>query len=391
MSGSLTSVEYFCTYLFYKIPNCPFFLFDAVVAVAPMAGYIDLIFKVKKVKSAISINKDSAIIFLVSNMMRLIYFYGERYAMYLFWQALVTVVVQYILCFLSYRYKKSENMVGDGSIVVSKSHQAQPMFSCHPFAVNTFLGFNIISLLIIGIFIGFTAFFSVMIGLKITMNSIGLISSLMDSIVTFPQFINAVFLQNITYITPMLLFQWISGTLFKLFLFFFRPTPWPFRVGASVQAFLVFSITAQFIRMKYCINQEDDSDSEASDSQDIHVDLLDDDSSKETGTEIFMSVEDQKKAQIQNNLQDVKLEMKDENNNNELNNSDREINNNNNNNIDNNDDFNNNDNEINNNDSERTEDHDAHDTIPRKIRGSTSINSIKCDDSQEMIEIIGVQ
>lgn len=255
MSASLTSFSYFCTLIFYKMPNCPFVMFDVILALAPMAAYLELILRIYLAKSASNFKRNSSALFLVSNSLRIIYFYGVRFALYLLWQAISTVVVHLILCFQSYYYAKNDESKTESNQNEGNSNK-KPMFSFHPFQANSFLGFMIIFILFIGLAIGVIAFLSKFISFNIVINSIGLISNLMDSFVTAPHFITIVFYQDVKYATIFLVLQWNAGTILKLFLFFFRPTPWPFKIGAIVQAIFTFSIAIQYFRLTYLASRK---------------------------------------------------------------------------------------------------------------------------------------
>ncbi|EAY00211.1 hypothetical protein TVAG_257650 [Trichomonas vaginalis G3] len=146
-----------------------------------------------------------------------------------------------------------------------------------------FMGYvTIIALLLLIVSIGLHSVFEA----QIIIESVGILSNLIDCIVTLPQFILVVINKEIRYVTIPLLCQWILALGCKLGLYIYRPVPLPFMLGLAIQAVLTFFIVTFYIyiRLSHC-NSDPAEEEQAADNvaPDYKVDFQQ--VSSETATE----------------------------------------------------------------------------------------------------------
>lgn len=262
MSVALSALSFGSTILFSEVENMPFVIFDALCVIVPMTGYMDQLRTMISTKVSSNFQPGSSLILLFSNFMRVLYWVGHRFASYLLFQSIFTVVIHALLCLFYFLYK--DIRAKDLSQHERDLRGVKKLW--HLFDVDTALEFFSRLGACFGLIIAAALVLGVITGFEFVTEIIGLISNLTDSLTTLPPFITIVIQCDISCITSLLILQYIAGTCFKAVMFLCRPVPWPFLVGLAIQALLNLCILVQFVRIKI-INQPENSE-DSSDSKD---------------------------------------------------------------------------------------------------------------------------
>lgn len=274
---SISSLNFLSIFIFYQFPNFPSYIFDWLCVFAPMTGYCDQLLKMYQTKDSSKFRSGSSLVLLFSNFLRIVYWYGNRFAGYLLWQSVVTIIVHINLCFAYYKFidpKSLSNSYENGSSRNIHQQTNKSLLNLSPFEASTFFEFFLILLIYWFLTIAIVLFFCLFISFHHISEAIGLASNLLDSFQTFPPFFQIVIKHDSSCITTMLVLQFIAATCCKAVLFLCRPVPWPFRVGVAIQAFFVAFITIEFFRRKLFQSEKtissesyDDDDGEESSEQ----------------------------------------------------------------------------------------------------------------------------
>ena len=254
MSYSLTFLNSLNSYMFVYFPNLPYFIFDSLCVFLPTTGYIDQIRRMVVTQSSSSFKIHSSNVLLYSNYLRLLYSLGTKFENFLIWQSVATISIHLTLAFLNFYYNqkefKNKNLIPEQLQNVFTKRK-KIFFLFKPFTSENFSDYIYslitIYLLIFLIYYISTFFFEI----SLVSQFIGLLSNIIDSLVTFPQFFLIVIQRNCQYVTTLLIGQWILAAIFKAILFFCRPVPWPFRLGVGIQAGITISITLTYFQITY--------------------------------------------------------------------------------------------------------------------------------------------
>lgn len=189
--------------------------------------------------------------------------------------------VQLTLAFLYYFFKP------EGKESTPTNEQNPNTLFFDQFYAKNFLEFmgyvTIIALVLLLLSIGLHSLFDS----QIIIESIGIVSNLIDCIVTLPQFILVVVKRNIRYVTVFLLLQWSLAVGCKLVLLIMRPVPFPFMIGLTIQGFLTFFVVTFYIGIRLTrknteINSENDNIDDKNPSFGVNFDDVDLDSHMES-------------------------------------------------------------------------------------------------------------
>ena len=244
MDLSLSALSFCSTAIFYSFPNMPFMIFDFLCVFAPMSGYIDQLRGMIATRCSANFKPGSSLVLLFSNFLRIVYWFGSRFASYLLWQSVVTTIVHALLCFFYFQYKDvTAKVASDARETILKR-------VLNLFEVDTAVEFFLILSICFMSIISATIFLCFLVDFSIIAEFIGLISNMVDSLTTFPPFVAIVIRKDISCTTTLLILQYISATCLKAVLFLCRPVPWPFRAGLAIQAVFTLGITIQYIRIK---------------------------------------------------------------------------------------------------------------------------------------------
>lgn len=268
---SISSLSFLSIFIFYQFPNFPSYIFDWLCVFAPMTGYFDQLLKMYQTKDSSKFRSGSSLVLLFSNFLRIVYWYGNRFAGYLLWQSVVTIIVHINLCFAYYKFLDPKALANDSS---RSPHQSKSLLNLSPLEASSFFEFFLILLIYWFLIMAIVLFFALFINFRHIAEFIGLVSNIFDSFQTFPPFFQIVINRDSSCITTMLVLQFIAATCCKAVLFLCRPVPWPFRVGVAIQAFFVTFITIEFFRKKL-FQSEKPVSSDSSDNSNLSSEYSD--------------------------------------------------------------------------------------------------------------------
>ena len=244
----------------------------------PTIGYLDQIKLMLREKSSSNVKLHSSAILLISNMLRIIYWFQRSFQTYLLIQSICMVSVQTLFTVLYYGYKRNDSKVcssvikneDDNEDLLPKIESNQIFRIYNRFKPkNTFLQLTISIILLIFVALIASLCFSHIFGQEIIASIVGVLANTIDCFVTFPQFILICIQRNIRYVTPLLVLQWIGAVICKTVLYIFGPVPWPFILGLVLQALFTFCLTFSYLHIKFCGGKhvDEESDNEMNISQ----------------------------------------------------------------------------------------------------------------------------
>jgi hypothetical protein len=261
---SLSTLSFVSTLMFYLFPNAAFFIFDLLCVFAPQSGYLDQLRRMLESKCSAKFEPGSSLVLIFSNFLRIVYWYGNRFALYLLWQSVVTLVVHDLLCLSYFQFKEdacgTETPANNTTFVRFWNSK-----------VRNFRDFSIIMAISFAFVIILVVLFGLVIDLSIVMEFVGLVSNVFDSLTTFPPFVSVVIHGDVTFITKFLILQYVAAAFCKSVLYLCRPVPWTFRVGLLIQCTLTGAIAIQYYRIQYRASGDRDNGEYSSEEEEDRV------------------------------------------------------------------------------------------------------------------------
>lgn len=242
---AIAPVYYLGILIFALVPEkLPYVYMDLLCVFIPAAGYFGQLFNMMFSRSSKKFKMNSSIVLMLSNYMKIVYYFDEKFDYYLLGQSIATCVIHSLLCFLYYNYLPKKDPENSEELTISQ--KIKNFLQCDTY-IKFFVANVIVAIAILACYYGACTFLSVNLVCQFT----GVVANLIDSLQTFPPFRTIVFHKDIQYTTDLLVIQWILATLFKAGLFTIRPVPWPFYMGLGIQAFLCLGITIQYYRIRF--------------------------------------------------------------------------------------------------------------------------------------------
>lgn len=254
----LASLNYLSITVVSHIPDLIYYFVKACVIMAPTVGYIDTLRLMIKSKNPAAFNMNIVLIMTSAHGLKVLYWFYHRFASHLLGQSIALLVVHFALVFFKFKY---ESQTQPASLINLPSHSRKkikcpeiPSFK-HVWNIKqteSFLEFMCSYILYYSfIYLIFRLSFLIVDRTR-PIEIVGLISNLSESLVSMPNFIKVVIKGKIANISTVLIFQYIFGDLFKLFLFFLAHAPLPFFIGGFIQLSFDTILFITFMKLSKC-------------------------------------------------------------------------------------------------------------------------------------------
>ncbi|EAR97330.2 PQ loop protein (macronuclear) [Tetrahymena thermophila SB210] len=205
-------------------------LVDILMVFGPVYGYYSQYSKIKTEQSIGNFSIDVCAILLFANILRVLFWFGERYETPLLFQSLLMIVTQFIL--LAQCIKVSNQNKANKSIEYRDGGLASAKFW------NKFWRWQDIRSYVESV-ITFTVFFTLVTLMFVhnyaAVQIIGMISAMIEATLGFPQMIKNYQNQNASGISYGLIGSWFLGDFSKTIYFIYKSAPLQFTMCGVIQ------------------------------------------------------------------------------------------------------------------------------------------------------------
>jgi len=235
MSTSLWIIDFFSVDIFRCYPSLARSILTGIIIIMPTIGYFDQLFKMIKTKNSRLFNRQTSYILLLSNYLRFIYWVFEPFEVYLLGQSIAVFIVMLLLSISSFylednshSFKTSMRMIAKSNNIITRLLHIQNTRNQYEFVLSLVL----YSLTIV-IFI---SILSLVIGLGSALSMILILSNIVDTLVSVPQFIKVVIKKDKKGCSVVLMIQYLVGDILKLLMFVLGGSQLAFIFGAILQS-----------------------------------------------------------------------------------------------------------------------------------------------------------
>lgn len=246
--SALFAIDLIAIQLFKIYPNLPSHMITAVIIICPTIGYIDQFKKLINTKNSRVFNLPSALILLTANFIRFLYWIYEPFIPYLLGQSVAVFSIQLVMGIWSYNYiqlpkSQIQTTYRHMSPKFSKIMNVFEASTSAEFALSLFAYASIICIAYI--------ILCLTLSIQRANSIIILLSTIIETTVSFPQFKKIVFDRDINGISTVLLIQYMVGDMLKIVMFLASHAQWAFLFGALLQTsidttnFIVYTIISK--------------------------------------------------------------------------------------------------------------------------------------------------
>jgi hypothetical protein len=238
-------LDYLSIEVFRSFPELPLHIFTFILMIFPTIGYVDKLRKMIKASSPEFFDMNTALILLVSNHLRFLYWMFEPYQVYLLGQAIAVFLMQILLAIFAFYYQNVRR--GRTGSISNRFLENRLHYYVQIRKVVSAVDF-LISVICYGSAMFATFMLSTAVfGVERVCTSVILVANILDTFVSIPQFVTIVINRNIAAASSVLLVQYISGGWFKLVMYLASGIAWPFVFGALLQVSLDLIVAVSFI------------------------------------------------------------------------------------------------------------------------------------------------
>lgn len=257
MCFALNSIHQLSLLIFSSSPESPYYVFNAVLIFCPTVGYFDQLKKIIYYQSYSMFNVHTAVIQILSNFLRFIYWQFEPFKIYLLGQSIAVFSLQIISSFVAFSFYDQNNSIANPSFLPYIRYYNQPVKAASSFQfLNIFQAttcFEFFLALIIYFFIIIFLFglLCLCVGTKMASTVDIVLSNIIDTLTSLPHFVRIVINKDIDKVSYVLIGQFLTGDFLKMGLYIFGKSPWPFIFGASLQIILDTIMVISYVRQKH--------------------------------------------------------------------------------------------------------------------------------------------
>jgi hypothetical protein len=269
-----------------SIGSLGLFLVTVIVIIFPTVGYVDTIRIMVNSRSNAAYNLKTIMIIMTAQGIKVFYFFFHRYSLTILGQAIALIIVAAVLTYVKFLYADQNEFrrLTPHPVFLDCSH------ICRLWNVSQASSFSefLTVLMRYGlVFFVFFLCFCIVIGRSATVECMGLIATLCESATSLPIVFQVVFSHSIRDISPILIFQYICGDLFKVGLIVVTAGPLVFLFGALCQVIADLACMIVFIQLK--LAQQDDFTCLEQDNIELDEKVCSDDHSSEYCKDVSIS------------------------------------------------------------------------------------------------------
>lgn len=229
---------------------------DLIIIISPTIGHIDIIRLMLKTRNICYYDLHSVLLIIISQGLKLLYYFYHHYAMRIFWQAVGLLVTVNIMTFVKFCFCNREKVStdkGDSQVYEHSRTNSTTIKLCY---FNIWRSHSIFQFYICLIFYALIililcALASHTFGLLIAVETIGLFSNMVEALISFPVFYRIVILSNIFATSPVLIVQYLFADITKLSVYVISKVPFSFYPGAILRLVVDILTNLKFIII-YC-------------------------------------------------------------------------------------------------------------------------------------------
>lgn len=255
MCLALSSIHQLSLLVFSTSPESPYYVFCAVLIFCPTIGYFDQLKKIIYYQSFAMFNLHTAVIQILSNFLRFIYWQFEPFKIYLLGQSIAVFSLQIISSFVAFSFYDQNNTASPSPLPYFKYYTQQktskPFHFFNIFQATSSFEF-FLSLIIYGIIV--ICLFGILlicVGAKMASTIDIVLSNIIDTITSLPHFVRIVYYKDIENVSYVLIGQFLAGDFLKMGLYILGKSPWPFIFGASLQIILDTILVISYVYQKH--------------------------------------------------------------------------------------------------------------------------------------------
>jgi len=239
------------------------FFLNLGILIGPSIGYICQSYKFKKNKSSKGFCLSMCLKILLSSIFKIYFWFGKRYNIFLLYQALLVLFLQYVIIFNYLKFKdRSDNLIKPMIIDNNNNkilHKFYNFFSDY-FSIKNFWNWNhlfsyIFYSCILTIIIGFICY---IFGFKneIFLEIIGYISTAIDVVLGLPQIYTNYKIKNCNSLSTVMIGAFLIGDTFRTYYYILTKSPFQFILCGILQITINIIIMCQIIYYRRIFNPD---------------------------------------------------------------------------------------------------------------------------------------
>lgn len=230
----LSGLDFLSLELLRYAPQLPYHMITLIIMVMPISGYLDTVRLMLQSQSADAYNFQTVMIINSAQGLKILYYIFHPYAIALLGQAVFLILAATVMTYVRFKYVDPKTLHGSVYNITK---------------AGSFTGYiAILTWYSVAITVMFIALFPVF-GKKQVAESIGLISTLLESSVSVPTFYVVVILSEIKSVSKILILQYLFGDMMKVGLFIALRAPFVFLAGAFCQLTLDVILFCKFVKL----------------------------------------------------------------------------------------------------------------------------------------------
>ncbi|KAK9674963.1 hypothetical protein K7432_016762 [Basidiobolus ranarum] len=186
------------------------------MVIGPIAGYVDQYFAIRRTKTSAGFSLTTSGILLVSSILRVFFWLGDRFDITLLYQSLVMIIAQLVLLEICLRYRTESQWP------VQSSFWNWPTFGQYARFLVTFTGGVTLGYILLGSFQSF-------------IDVLGYLSMGIEATVPIPQAYFNHTRKSVSGFSTVIIGTWFLGDAFKTQYYYFHDVPFQFLLCGIIQ------------------------------------------------------------------------------------------------------------------------------------------------------------
>lgn len=200
------------------------------IILSPTVGFLDTARMMLQIRRPDAYDFDMVMLINVAQSMKVLYYFYDPYAVELLGQSISLLVMTSFLSYLRFHFTNADMILSVKALGTPQLHRILDIrknqsFPEYMLSLTTYWALGYIFFLLT----------IVLLGTKASVEGLAYVSSMIESLATFPVFMRVVLKAEPSTVSPVLIAQYVVGDIMKIGLFIFYTSPWAFVFGASCQ------------------------------------------------------------------------------------------------------------------------------------------------------------